>query len=110
MRCVVGFDALQNTPERRAHHQCEPNAGRERRGQDHVVAGRGLAEIEQNDVADRGTKMIEQQETVRPAEEVAVVGQKEQHLREGKRCHDEIDAVGAQRKNADDQGAGSSAQ
>src|SRR5437763_7694607 len=95
---LVDADPDQYAAERTARHALQQQVGANERGPDRDVDGRPLRDWTRRDV-----------EPVRPAEPGRLVEEVEQHLRERKRDHHEVDAAGAQGEPADAEGDDSDA-
>ncbi len=100
---LVGLDADQHPPERRAQHAQQQQVHQHQRNQDEVIELVAFVQVERHPPAQPRLRPEIEIDAVRAAAERGVVEQVEGHLREGKGHHDEIDALGAQHQHADQQ-------
>ena len=98
---LVPADRLQHAAERRAREPQQKEIGDDQHRHAEVIENRPPLEIENRDAPERDHRLDVDVGAVRAAGDARVVEQREQHLPEGERHHDEIEAAREHRERAD---------
>ncbi len=103
---LVEAHALQHAAERRAREPDQQKIARHQRRQAEVIKVDPVAEVEKLPGADGDHRLDVDVGAVGAAGEAGVVKEREQHLAEGERHHDEIEAARQHHDGADECGGG----
>jgi len=98
---LVAVDPSEHAAEGRAQEALQQEVRQHQRGEDEEIGGGPIGEVEQRLAEEREQRLLREVESVGAAEPGRLAEEIEEHLREGERHHDEVDAGRAQAQPAD---------